>query len=444
MSDLDISYKRIWKIAYPIILGSVAQNIISVTDTAFLGRVSEVALGAGAVASIFYLAVFMLGWGFGIGLQIIIARRLGEKNYLQIGKTLDHGFYFMLVIGVGLILLTRFLAPEFLRQSVQSASVYKASMSYLNVRIWGLVFAFINVSFRALYVGIIKTKVITYTTFVVAFFNVLFDYLLIFGNLGFPELGIKGAAYASFIAEISASLFFILYTRFRLSYRDFAIFQFFKPNFKELKRILQVAFPVMMQSFISIFAWFLFFLMVENLGERPLAISNIIRSLYVLMMIPIMGFSSAANTLVSYLIGKDKIAFVRKLIIRIAVLCFSGVVVLSIIGATFPASLLRIYTDNIDLIRESIPVLYVVSGSAPLVAIGFVLYNSVSGTGRTDASFLIEMIVLLVYLLAVFYITHQDWATISQVWMVEYLYGILLILFPILYLRFGNWQKAKV
>ena len=81
-----LSNKRIWTIAYPIILGSIAQNIISVTDTAFLGRVGEVALVAAAIGGIFYLAIIMLGWGFGIGTQIIVARRMGENRPGEVGK----------------------------------------------------------------------------------------------------------------------------------------------------------------------------------------------------------------------------------------------------------------------------------------------------------------------------------------------------------------------
>ena len=73
-----ITNKTIWNIAYPIILGSLAQTLITLTDTAFLGRVSEIALGASAMAGIYYYVFSTLAWGFSIGIQIIVARRLGE------------------------------------------------------------------------------------------------------------------------------------------------------------------------------------------------------------------------------------------------------------------------------------------------------------------------------------------------------------------------------
>ena len=85
MTKTQITYNRIWQVAYPIILGSIAQNILNFTDTVFLGRLGEIALGAGAIGGLFYLAVIMLGLGFGTGAQIIIARRLGEGRFSDIG-----------------------------------------------------------------------------------------------------------------------------------------------------------------------------------------------------------------------------------------------------------------------------------------------------------------------------------------------------------------------
>ena len=79
------SYREIWRISYPIILGSVAQNIVNVTDTIFLGRLGVVALGAAGNAGIFYFVLMVVGLGFSVGMQIIIGRRNGENNHAAIG-----------------------------------------------------------------------------------------------------------------------------------------------------------------------------------------------------------------------------------------------------------------------------------------------------------------------------------------------------------------------
>lgn len=72
---------EIWKVAYPILISLIMEQLIGMTDTAFMGRVGEVELGASAIAGVYYLAIFMLGFGFSIGSQILIARRNGEGNF---------------------------------------------------------------------------------------------------------------------------------------------------------------------------------------------------------------------------------------------------------------------------------------------------------------------------------------------------------------------------
>ncbi|VAW28394.1 hypothetical protein MNBD_BACTEROID07-307 [hydrothermal vent metagenome] len=142
--DKNISYKRIWQIAYPIILGSIAQNLINFTDTAFLGRVGEVALGAGALGGIFYLAVFMLGLGFGMGEQIIVARRFGEKKLKAIGSVVDHSFLFLMLLAVAAFVVLRFGSEEILRYGVKSKDISAGTMTFLDYRAFGIFAAFGN------------------------------------------------------------------------------------------------------------------------------------------------------------------------------------------------------------------------------------------------------------------------------------------------------------
>lgn len=79
------SYKQIWTITFPILISLIMEQMIGMTDTAFLGRVGEIELGASAIAGVYYLAIFMMAFGFSIGAQILIARRNGEGNYKEIG-----------------------------------------------------------------------------------------------------------------------------------------------------------------------------------------------------------------------------------------------------------------------------------------------------------------------------------------------------------------------
>jgi len=439
-----ISYKRIWQIAYPIILGSIAQNLINFTDTAFLGRVGEVALGAGALGGLFYLAIIMLGLGFGTGAQIIIARRYGENKLKQIGPIVEHSIYFLLPLAILVFVLMRYWSAPLLGKVVVSPDIFEGTIAFLKYRSFGIFFAFMNMVFRSFYVGLTKTKVITYTTVVLAITNIFFDYILIFGKLGFPEMGIEGAAIASVIAEITAMLFFIIYTYITIRFKDYDLFRFNKPSFGRLTGILKVSVPIMMQSFLSLSVWFVFFLFIEKLGESALAVSNIIRSVFVVLMMPIWGFATATNTLVSFLIGQNRRDEVMSLIFKIVKLCFIGVLAIVSIGLLFPRFVINIYTNNLALIELGIPILYIVSVGALLLSIGFILFNGVSGTGKTNISLAIEVIVLVIYLLYAYTLVYKYNIQITEVWTAEIIYGSLLAVLSYFYLKSGKWKDSKI
>ena len=166
--------KQIWSVSYPILLSLLAQNVINVTDTAFLGRVSEIALGASAMGGLFYICIFTIAFGFSTGSQIVIARRNGEARYGDVGPVMIQGVLFLLVMALLLFGFTKAFGGNIMRLLVSSESIYEGTMEFLNWRIYGFFFSFINVMFRALYIGITRTKVLTINAIVMALTNVVF------------------------------------------------------------------------------------------------------------------------------------------------------------------------------------------------------------------------------------------------------------------------------
>lgn len=435
----SVSYKKIWTIAYPIIIGSVAQNVINVTDTAFLGRLGEIALGGGAVGGLFYLALVMLGWGFGVGTQIVVARRFGEGAFRSIGRTVEHGFVFLMILALLIFGLVKAFGSPLLSAIIDSPAVFESGNSFLKYRIWGVFFAFTNFIFRALYIGIGRTKVITLTTLVMVSVNVVLDYSLIFGRFGFPEMGVQGAALASVIAEAFCSISFIAYTLTRIPVSKYRLFSFKIFSAKLMVRLLRTSIPMMFQNFFSFSVWFVFFLIIEKMGEAELAVSNIIRSIYVVLLIPIMGFSSATNTLVSYVIGKGEPFKVMKTIAKTATICASGVFFIAVVISLIPEQMLSIYTTDKHLIELGVPIVYVIAVSSVLIAMGFVLFNGVSGTGKTNISFTIEIVILSLYLAVTFVLVMYFNVAVNVVWTVEILYGLLLSAISFAYLKSKKW-----
>lgn len=176
MIKTSVTNREIWRIAYPIMLGNLAQTVITFTDTAFLGHLGTIELSASMMAGLFYYVFTTLAMGFAVGIQIFIARRFGEGNLKQIGVVFQHGALFVLLLGLVLLSLLFFLSDGLMNIIIESDNIYAASMKYLDIRRFGIVFVVFNFLFRSFYVGISNTKVITYSTLLMAVVNIFFDW----------------------------------------------------------------------------------------------------------------------------------------------------------------------------------------------------------------------------------------------------------------------------
>lgn len=438
------SYKQIWTIAYPILISLVMEQLIGMTDTAFLGRVGEIELGAAAIAGVYYLAIFMMAFGFSIGAQILIARRNGEGNYKEIGPIFYQGVYFLLIVAIILFTLSVIFSPQILKNIISSPHIYTAAESYIHWRVYGFFFSFIMVMFRAFFVGTTQTRTLTLNSIVMVLSNVVFNYILIFGKFGCPKLGIAGAAIGSSLSEMISVIFFVIYTWKRVDCKKYALH--ILPGFQNqtLKKILNVSVWTMIQNFISLSTWFMFFLFVEHLGERSLAIANIIRNVSGIPFMVTMAFAATCGSLISNLIGSGEQDCVQGTIRQHIRIGYMFVIPILIFFSLFPDLILSIYTDMSELREASVPSLWVLCSTYLVLVPANVYFQSVSGTGNTRIALVLELNVLIIYVIyAAYFILHLR-MDIAFSWTTECVYGIFILLFCYLYMKKGNWQTKKI
>lgn len=436
--------KEIWRVTYPIFLGLLAQNVINVTDTAFLGRVGEVALGAAAMGGLLYICVYTIAFGFSVGSQILIARRNGEGNYRAVGPIMWQGTAFSFGMAVCLLILMYFSAAPLIRLLITSDSIYGATYEFFTWRIWGFLFAFVNVMFRGLYIGITRTKVLTMNAVVMALVNVILDYALVFGELGLPEMGVRGAALASVIAEASSLLFFLLYTYYKVDLKKYGLNRFGQFDLSMVLRILRISCFTMVQYFLAMAIWFVFFMALERLGQRQLAVANIVRSVYVVLLIPVQALSTTANTLVSNLIGAGGSSGVVTLLHKISRMSFLIMVVCVGLCVASPGSILSVYTNEEALLVESISALYVVCGAMLIASLANVYFNGISGTGNTQAALVLEVFVQVFYALYIIVVGMVIQAPVDVCFTTEVIYYVLMLGSSLIYLKKAKWQNKKI
>lgn len=436
--------KEIWRVTYPIFLGLLAQNVINVTDTAFLGRVGEVALGAAAMGGLLYICVYTIAFGFSVGSQILIARRNGEGNYRAVGPIMWQGTAFSFGMAVCLLILMYFSAAPLIRLLITSDSIYGATYEFFTWRIWGFLFAFVNVMFRGLYIGITRTKVLTMNAVVMALVNVVLDYALVFGELGLPEMGVRGAALASVIAEASSLLFFLLYTYYKVDLKKYGLNRFGQFDLSMVLRILRISCFTMVQYFLAMAICFVFFMALERLGQRQLAVANIVRSVYVVLLIPVQALSTTANTLVSNLIGAGGLSGVVTLLHKISRMSFLIMVVCVGLCVAFPGSILSVYTNEEALLVESVSALYVVCGAMLIASLANVYFNGISGTGNTQAALVLEIFVQVFYALYIIVVGMVIQAPVDVCFTTEVIYYVLMLGSSLIYLKKAKWQNKKI
>lgn len=439
------SYSKISKVTIPILLSMLVEHLIGMTDTAFLGRVSEVALGASALGTVYFLIFFVLGSGFSYGAQILIARRNGERNFSKIGQICYASGFFLLIMASVLTAFIIFGSNTVMPLLIKSKDVCKATIEYMDYRAYGLVFVFVTALFRAFYVGIAQTKILTYSSIAMVLSNILLNYALIFGKFGLPEMGIAGAALASAIAEGIAMIFYIIYSLKNTDLKKYGFYAysaFFRIGI--LKKVFAVSFWMMLQPFLSVAVWFFFFIAVERLGERPLAVINLARSVSALPFIIIHAFATGCNSLISNLIGESRIDQVWRLLGKILFAAFAAVTPLLIIFCIIPELTLRIYTDNHDLINASVNVMYVMSISTFLQIAAFILFNAVSGTGAVKMTAFIETVTLIIYVFFVWFIILKNHPSPAEAWIVEIIYQGLSSVLCLVYLLSGKWRSKQL
>lgn len=436
--------KSILKVSYPIFLGLLAQNIINVTDTAFLGHVGEVELGASAIGGLYYICFFILAFGFSIGAQILMARRNGEANYDQIGPILTQGSLFSFLIAVVLLAVSLLTARPMMRLMLSSEEIISEAEVFFSWRVWGVLFSFVNTMFRAFYISVTRTKVLTWNAVVMAAVNIVLDWALIYGRLGLPAMGLRGAALASVIAEAVSLAFFFLYTLRTVDLVKYNLRFTLRLDRQRIGAILGISTFVMFQQFIPFATWFVFFLAIEHLGQRELAIANIVRSIYIIVLIPVNAFQTTVNTLVSNTMGAGCGHKVLSTINRVTRMSFGISLVCAAVIFLIPGKLLSIYSQDPELIAQAVPSLYVIAVGLLIASISNVQFSGISGTGNARSALWIELPCQVGYMLYIFMGTWLLKWPVEMCFTCEIVYYVSLSVLSMLYLRFGRWRDVSI
>lgn len=326
MSDgLALHLRRTLVLGLPLVGSQLAQILIGLTDTLMLGRYSVPALAASTISTSFFFALFVLGSGFAVACMPMAASALGQDDEVRVRRIARMGLWLSLATGVIMAPLMIFSEPILLALGQQD-TVAADAQSYLRVAGWGMIPALLTATFRSHLSALERTRIVLIATLVAAGLNIVLNWLLIFGNMGFPEMGLRGAALASVAVHVLTTLVLTLYaTRGPDMARFDLLRNIHRPDWPAFGEIFRLGWPIGLTHVSESGLFTGSALMMGWLGTVPLAAHGVAIQIAALTFMVHMGLSSAATVRVGRAWGMGDGGALRRAAIAAGIL--SGIAV---------------------------------------------------------------------------------------------------------------------
>ena len=380
--------RLIWGIALPIMGGMMSQNVLNLVDIGMVGRLGDAALAATGIGSFSsYLAIAFI-IGLSAGVQALAARRLGEEKYDETAVPLNGGLLLALIIGLPLCLLLIAATPWAFGFLTQDAAVRELGTPYLQVRIASMVAVGMNFSFRGYWSAIHMTGVYLRTLLIMHAINIFLNWVLIFGNLGAPELGVFGAGLATTVSlYIGTALYFFFALRHA---RDKGFLQSV-PSRQTLWRQLMLSLPSSLQQLFFAAGLVTLVWIVGHIGTPEVAAVNILMTFHLTVLLPAFGVALAATTLVGNALGRGDVDDAAAWGWNCALLTFFYGLAVGLVLIPLAEPLLGVFLTNPETRDLAYLPMVLWASVIAFDTAGMVLMNALIGAGDTRRSMWISV-----------------------------------------------------
>jgi len=402
------SFLELIKLGYPLVLTSSTFIIMLFMDRLFLSWYSQETIAASVASSTcsFTISAFFIGVANYV--QTFISQYYGAKRYKEIGKIIWQGMYFAVFAGIILISLLP-ITREIFTVSNHSAKVQELEKLYFTILQFGMVISIIGDVAMGFLSGRGKTKTVFLVVLSGVLVNGLLDYVMIFGYLGFPRLGIEGAGIATVCAISVRSILFIcvlLRKKYREKYNILKSYKFDKQLFK---RLLRFGAPSGLQMLLDMGSFTIFVLLLGRLGDLELAVSNIALTINMICFIPIGGIHWATSILASQYIGKNDYVGASRITFNSFVItaCYVGLIAFTFL--IIPDFYLRLFEQNngtdFGKILEMGRMMLTLLGIYTFVnAIQFIFAATLKGAGDTRFTMMVSILSSWIFFVPMSYI----------------------------------------
>lgn len=440
-------YTTVARLAVPVMIGMLTQTFINLFDVAMVGR-----LGADAKTALAALGVGIITlWVFGgalnamsVGILSLVTRRFGEKEYGKAGEVLFVGIIMAVVLGTAMAIIGYLISTPLFALLTRNQTVALEGAAFIRFRFIGLLPFLVIIVYKAFFDALGKTWVFMYVEIIMNIVNVILSYGLILGHLGFPRLGVEGAGISATASSFVGAAAIVLYS-FTRRYRTFGIYKTWRINGRLIREIVAISYPAAIAAVLTTLGFEAFIVISGKISVVAQAATTILTQLASLTFLPLLGFGTAAATMVGQSLGAGSPDEAEKYAYSAVKLGTVIIAVLAVTFIAFPQEVIRLFTDTHAVIIEGSKALIIFSLAMVFEAIGIISSQALFGAGYTKYVMVVDVslhwlvFVPLSYVLGVVAGLH-----IVGLWMSADIYVFLLSMLMLAGLRRGRWKLVRI
>ncbi len=406
--------KLLITMSVPMMLSMMVQALYNVVDSVFVSRIEEDALTAVSMAFPMQTLMMALGIGMGVGVNALLSKSLGEKDYDLVNKSATNGIFLAILSYVAFLIIGLTLVKPFYRLQTDSENIYNYGVTYLTICCVMSFGIYMQIIFERLLQSTGKTIYNMITQGTGAIINIILDPILIFGLLGAPRMGIAGAAAATVFGQIVAAAMAII-LNLKKNPEVSISFRGFRPDGRIIGRIYQVGLPSIIMQSIGSLMTFAMNRILGGFSSTAVAVFGVYFKLQSFIFMPVFGLNNGMVPIVAYNYGaRNRIRMIRTM--RYATIF--AVAIMSVgtaIFEIFPRQLFALFNASEHMLGMGEPALRIIALHFPIAAVCIIMGSVFQSLGNGIYSMINSIMRQIVVLLPAAYLLSLT-GNVNNVW----------------------------
>jgi len=433
--------KLMMSMSLPAMFSMIISALYNIVDSIFVGMIGESALTAVTLIFPVQMLLIAVGVGTGIGLNSVISRRLGERNFKEASMAADHGLLISLLSWILFAVFGLFFSEQYVRAFTDSPEIIADATTFCFIVTVFSLFLLIQINVEKIMQATGNMVMPMVSSLTGAFINIVLNPILILGLLGAPRMGVAGSATASIIGQfiaMSMSLIFLYKKKHEVEIN----FHGFKINWRVLKNIYSVGLPsIIMQSVGSVMLVGLNAILISY-SEAAVAVLGVYFRLQSFIFMPVFGLTQGSLPIFGYNFGaknKERLIEAFKMALKIALIIMTvGIILFQI----FPVPMLKMFSASPEMIHIGVRALRMISSCFVFAAIGIIASTLFQATGHGTLSLYVSLLRQIVLILPLAWLL-AHFTGLDFVWLAFPLAELFALAASVIFLRYIYKKEIK-